>query len=520
MAATGLVASLDHPALKGVETALVGSAKVPLLPCLQEVTEAASVEALAVTLAREAPRLEAYAAVLEAEGLGDMAGTLRRVVARTARLTRMNADLAAVLTWVLNAQHKTAGRATMKFAPWATASDRGSAPRMRLSRGSSPYVVLPEVLVDAMASANGWVYERLIGRLNAAADASGPHAEVAAIVHAAAEGRRAGLEPRFIRPQHVKSLLKVDYKLDRLGHPVIVDINAGLVGAWFDDLLFHDIAEFADVRARITPRLVKAVLDRYRLECGDWPRRVVLCVLDEEMYRQWRTADIAGLIDEVGRQLLHAGRGKPSLAVIDARGLRSVALGEKPSELYAGTWTGMPDLAVLYSCRVAPAMERSLLEALEQAGVTLVDGAVHGSAATKDLATVEVLGEGLPGGVRLPETLALGAVGDGAAAAAAVERAWNVATTRGWGLLAVKIDKQRREGGSGDFPTAHLYPVTAVGKVLAARQVERTFDGITAASGRAMRLVVTRVDHLGGCAGPCGRLDVEIRTYAFPVLAD
>ncbi len=518
MERAALVTPLDHPALRGVETLPVGSAKVPRLPCLQDLVEAADVETAAAVLAANSGVLESYASALEADGLGSMAATVRRVVARATRLTRMNADFAAVLTWVLNAQHKTAGRATMTFAPWAATPHVDAAGCVEQGDSGAAYVSLPESIVTAMATANGWVYERLLGRLNAVA-AHGQSPALAADVLARLERLEVRDErPRFVRPHEVKSLLKIDYKIDRIGRLVIVDVNAGLIGAWFDDLLLDRSPELAGARSRITPRLAAAVLERYRLEHRRSPRRVALCVLDEEMFRQWETADIAGLTAELRRQLEEADGHSPDIAVMDATGLEAVARGQGVPSLFAGVWKGTPDLVVLYSCRIAPAAEPAVLAALEAAGVTLIDSAVHGVAASKELATKEALGVGLPEGVRLPETYVLGAVDDGAGAAAAVERVWAAATGRGWGLLAVKIDKQRREGAAGDFPTAFLYPVTPLGRELAERQIERTFDGVTAASGRGSRLVVTHVDHLGGCGGAFGRRDIEIRTYAFPVL--
>lgn len=510
-----LVVPLDYPALRGVETLAVGSAKVPRLPCLRELVEAPDVETVAAVLATNSGTLDDYAAALAADGLGDMAATLRRVLERAARLTRMNADLAAVLTWLLNAQHKTAGRATMTFAPWAAARGVHGPACVDAGDAGVPRVALSEPAAAATAVANAWVYERLVGRLNASAcrSSSGAVADIAARMR-----NESVLRPRFAYPHEVKSLLKIDYKLDRQGDLVIVDVNAGLVGAWFDDLLLDRSPELAAVPERITPRLVAAVLARYRLQHGSLPRRVALCVLDEEMFRQWETADIAGLTAEFRRQLEEAGAPVADIAVIDAPGLATIAHRQGAPVLFAGAWEGTPDLIVFYSCRIAPEADPDVLAALDEAGVTLVDSAVHGIAASKELATPEALGSGLPKGVRLPETLILGAADDGAGAVAAVERAWAAADSRGWALLAVKIDKQRREGATGDFPTAFLYPATPLGRELAQRQIERAFDGVTAASGRPARLVVTHVDHLGGCDGPLGRRDIEIRTYAFPVL--
>jgi hypothetical protein len=512
---SALVIPLEYPALRGVETLSVGSAKVPRLPCLRELVEAPDVETVAAVLAAHSGMLDGYAAALAADGLGDMAATLRRVLERAARLTRMNADLAAVLTWLLNAQHKTAGRATMTFAPWAAAAGVRAPACVDTEDSGATRVALSQPAVAATAVANAWVYERLIGRLNASA-CGRPGGAVADIPARIWSG--SALRPRFAYPHEVKSLLKIDYKLDREGDLVIVDVNAGLVGAWFDDLLLDRSPESAAVPERITPRLVEAVLGRYRLQRGSLPRRVALCVLDEEMFRQWETADIAGLTAELRRQIEEAGAPAADIAVIDAAGLVTIARRQGAPALFAGAWEGTPELIVFYSCRIAPDADPAVLAALDEAGVTLVDSAVHGVAASKELTTPDALGSGLPKGVRLPETFILGAADDGAGAVAAVEQAWAAAAGRGWGLLAVKIDKQRREGAAGDFPTAFLYPVTALGRELAERQIERTFDGVTAASGQGSRLVVTHVDHLGGCDGPLGRRDIEIRTYAFPVL--
>jgi hypothetical protein len=323
------------------------------------------------------------------------------------------------------------------------------------------------------------------------------------------------LRPRFEASRDIKTMLKIDYKIDRDGLLVVVDVNAGLVGAWFDDLLLDAAPGIADGLPRITPRLARAVLDRYRLQHGRAPRSVALCVLDEEMYEQWADADIAGLNAELRRQLESGPGSDEDVVVIDAAALQAVAKGETPS-LLAGEWRGPPDLLLFYSCRIAPSVGPAVLSALEDAGVTLVDDLAHALAAGKELATPETLGDGLPSGVRLPETFVLGAADDGGDAVTVVRGAWRTAAERGWGLLAVKIDKQRRAAGAGDFPSAYLYPVTPLGLELVERQVERTFDVVTAAAGRSSRLVVTHVDHLGGCRDPLGRRDVELRSYAFP----
>ncbi len=509
---------LDYPVLRGVETLAVGSAKVPRLPCLADVVEAPDVPAAAAALAANAALLDGYAAALETEGLASMAATLRRVLGRTSRLERMNADLASVLTWLLNAQHKTAGRATMTFAPWAVVPggdapaclDRGAAGRARVAVAESTHAL--------MAAANRWVYERVIGLLNASAPRGAACESVLDRLVSPAGDPAGDLRPRFVEPADVKTLLKIDYKLDGGGRLVIVDVNSGLIGAWFDDLLLDDARDLAPAQPRITPRLVTAVLERHRLEHGGPPRRVALCVLDEQMYRQWVDADIAGLNAELLHQLGRAGSAQEDIAVVDATELGALARPEGPRRLFAGTWRGTPDLVVFYSGRIGSQAEPAALAALRDAGVTLVDSARHGLAASKELVTPESLGGGLPDGVRLPETFLLGGAGDGAWAAAAVAQVWDAAAERGWRLLAVKLDKQRRSGAPGDYPSAYLYPVTPLGKELAERQVARAVDHVMIASPRASRLVVTRIDHLGGCGGPLGRRDIEMRTYAFPVL--
>ncbi len=325
-----------------------------------------------------------------------------------------------------------------------------------------------------------------------------------------------GLRPRFVEPADVKTLLKIDYKLDGEGRLVIVDVNSGLIGAWFDDLLLDAAPDLAPAQPRITPRLVTAVLERHRLEHGGPPRRVALCVLDEQMYRQWVDADIAGLNAELLHQFGRAGSAQEDIAVVDATELGALARPEGPQRLLAGTWRGTPDLVVFYSGRIGSQAEPAALMALRDAGVTLVDSARHGLAASKELVTPESLGGGLPDGVCLPETFVLGGAEDGAWAAA-VGQAWDAAAERGWRLLAVKLDKHRRSGAPGDYPSAYLYPVTPLGRELAERQVARAVDHVTTASPRASRLVVTHIDHLGGCGGPLGRRDIEMRTYAFPV---
>ncbi len=158
MAEGTLITPLDYPALRGVETLAVGSAKVPRLPCLADVVEAPDVPAVAAALAANASLLDGYVAALEAEGLVSMAATLRRVLGRTSRLGRMNTDLASVLTWLLSAQHKTAGRATMTFAPWAVVSGSDAPACLDRSDAGRARVAVAERTRALMAVANSWVY--------------------------------------------------------------------------------------------------------------------------------------------------------------------------------------------------------------------------------------------------------------------------------------------------------------------------------------------------------------------------
>jgi hypothetical protein len=240
------------------------------------------------------------------------------------------------------------------------------------------------------------------------------------------------------------------------------------------------------------------------------------------MYEQWKEADIAGVLAELDGRLPASDERTTAVPVIDVEALSMLAAavaggGALPCDVEGVPLAAAPDLVVLYSCRIAGELEPEAVRALHASGVTLVDSRPHSLAAAKELATDAVLGVGLPAGVRLPETIALGTAADGAEASGLVAQGWETATARGWTLLAVKIDKQRRDSGAGDFPTAFLYPVTALGRELADQQVGRVFDDITAAAGTGARLVMTHVAQHGGCDAPTGRRDVELRTYAFPV---
>ena len=92
----------------------MGSAKVPHLPIMERIIAAPDADAVVAAIKEEAPALEAFAERLERVGLRAMAVSARRAIAAP----RWNADLRSLLEWVYGAIFKTAGRATMSFAPW------------------------------------------------------------------------------------------------------------------------------------------------------------------------------------------------------------------------------------------------------------------------------------------------------------------------------------------------------------------------------------------------------------------
>ena len=134
-----------------------------------------------------------------------------------------------------------------------------------------------------------------------------------------------------------------------------------------------------------------------------------------------------------------------------------------------------------------------------------------------------MLGERLSAGVRVPETLVLDPAGAAGAACPqsageVVQLAWDLAEKRGWEVLAIKMGKVRRAQDAWDLPTAFVYPVTPVGRRLALRGLGRVWDQVKAAVGRPC-LTVTRVEAGGGYECATGeRRDIEVRTYALPVL--
>ena len=97
---------------------------------------------------------------------------------------------------------------------------------------------------------------------------------------------------------------------------------------------------------------------------------------------------------------------------------------------------------------------------------------------------------------------------------------WERALALGWPALAFKIGKLRREGAAGDYPTAYVYPVTDVGRHVAARSFGRAWRQLASAGACPVNVTLSRVETQGGY--PCfdRRYDVEVRTYAFPVSHD
>jgi hypothetical protein len=156
-------------------------------------------------------------------------------------------------------------------------------------------------------------------------------------------------------------------------------------------------------------------------------------------------------------------------------------------------------------------------------GVTIVDERRHAFAAAKELCSAEVLGDPISERVRLPETLVLElseAAGTHATPGRAEElltTGWERASSLGWPALAFKIGKVRRAGAAGDHPTAYVYPVTDVGRDVAARSLGRAWRQLTEDGASPTRVVMSRVETRGGYASPQGRHDIEVRTYAFPM---
>ena len=332
------------------------------------------------------------------------------------------------------------------------------------------------------------------------------------------------------QPHDLKSVLKVDYKLGPAGTLLLIDVSAGLVGLAFDDDLLDGLDTACGAPPlRCTPRLLDAVWQRFGLERGAAPRSAAVVVLDEEMFEQWGDGDLLALRAQLALRLSTPPVRPPedAVPVLTLEALEAWAGGgsEVPLTL-AATWMGVPDLLLVFSCRVGELVQPATYAWLRGLGVTIVDERRHGFAAAKELSTAAVLGDPLCARVRLPETqlLAPGRViaGDGSArdAERLVAAAWERALALGWPALAFKIGKLRREGATGDYPTAYVYPVTDVGRHVAERGFGRAWRQLAGAGACPVNVALSRVETQGGYPGFARRYDVEVRTYAFPVSHD
>ena len=509
--------------LAGVETLPVGSAKVPHLQVLPDVIAAADEEAAAAAVQARRAELEAFAARLELEGLGSMASTARRALGAG----RWNADLASLLEWIYGATFKTAGRATMSFAPWYVdesaadptahlAGSAGQAGRIRLTPGE----------YDGVSAANATVYERLVGAINASAHVAGEATPSSRLLAAVAAAAQAGdlPKPRFAEPSDLKCMLKVDYKLGQGGVPIVIDVSAGLIGTLFDDLLLDALPAAAGVLPeRVTPRLLDAVVERFASERGEAPRSGAVLVLDVDMYEQWAAAELDGLRALLSARVTGPRREFPVLTLAALEAWADDTSGAPPATL-AAPWSGVPELLFAYSCRVGELVRPSTYGKLRAAGAVIVDERRHALAAAKELGVSAVFGEDVERSVTVPDAFVLdptGEMGDsfGGDAGEIVDAAWERAMRLGWDVLALKTGKVRRASGSGDYPTALIYPVTAVGRRLATRGLRRVLTQVAAAGSAQPRLVLTRVEAAGGYeTAPGERHDIEVRTYVLPVI--
>lgn len=513
-----------HVTLSSVETLGVGSAKVPHLPILETVIAAPDADAVIDAVGAEAATLNAFARRLAASGLHAMAATARRAIGAR----RWNADLRSLLEWVYGATFKTSGRATMSFAPWY-ADPSVSTPQAVWEGGSTCSAVrLPPDIVEQAALANALVYERLIGGLNACEVDLGDGASCQEVCDAVAAARRGTAPaPLFARPQDLKSLLKVDYKLGPDHDLLLIDVSAGLVGLVFDDELLDGLDGACGAPpTRCASRLLDAIWQRFELERGSVPRSAAVLVLDQEMFEQWRDSDLLGLRSRLGLRL-PIGPGTPPAEAVPVLTLDAIeawadAASGTPETLGA-PWRGVPDLMVAFSCRVGELVRPTTYAWLRGLGVTIVDERRHAFAAAKELCTASVLGDPLSARVRLPETLVLelsdvvGVPASPGHAERLVAAGWERASSLGWPALAFKIGKVRRAYAAGDYPTAYVYPVTDVGRDVAGRSLGRTWKQMTEAGVGPTKVVLSRVETRGGYPCPEGRHDIEVRTYAFPM---
>jgi hypothetical protein len=512
-----------HAALSAVETLCVGSAKAPHLPVLETVIAAPDAGAVIDAVRAEAPTLNAFAARLGAAGLKAMAETTRRATGAP----RWNADLRSLLEWVYGATFKTAGRATMTFAPWCEDPSLRAPQAVWEGESTCSAVRLPPGILEQAARANALVYERLIGGLNACEADLDEGVSGLDLCASVVASRGAARAPLFVRPQDLKSVLKIDYKLGPDNDLLLIDVSAGLVGLVFDDYLLEELGgACGEAPARCAPRLLDAVWERFELEHSSTPRSAAIAVLDREMFDQWRDEDLLGLRSRLGLRL-PLEPGIPPAEAVPVLTLDALeAWADTPSgapETLGAPWSDVPDLLMAYSCRVGELVRPETYAWLRGLGVTIVDERRHAFAAAKELCSAEVLGDPISERVRLPETLVLElseAAGTHATPGRAEElltTGWERASSLGWPALAFKIGKVRRAGAAGDHPTAYVYPVTDVGRDVAARSLGRAWRQLTEDGASPTRVVMSRVETRGGYASPQGRHDIEVRTYAFPM---
>ncbi|MEE4274592.1 MAG: hypothetical protein V2J16_01800 [Thermoleophilia bacterium] len=535
-----LVVPLGYPALRGVETLPVGSAKVPHLPYLPRVIRARDAAAAKAALWEASSQIERFVGLLHGHGYESMARTAASALSacRTpagdsvgddcgpanAGAERLNSAQRSLLEWVYAATFKTAGHTTMEFVPWAAAAEQGDALRPRLVRtpASRTYVAVPPAVLARIVTANAAIYELAVGSINAAHAVLGRDVGSEAVVERAL-AHAADRQPLYFdRPTDAKSVLKIDYKVGDDGRLIMVDLNAGTIGAWFDDVLLDELGtEVAVSWARLAPRQAEAAFAAYVAARGSWPLAVAVTVLDGRMFDQWYADDLAGLIGQLREHAAENGHPVPEVPVITMAALKEYA--ESCDDTLLGSevlndvgWT-RPDLIVAYSWGTTHA-EREVYGRLHDAGIVTVDQGHHSFLAAKEFAVDRLLRDVMPDGLTFPPTVTLGSVEELLATGDVCAPIWAVAERAGWDAVAVKTQKVRRPGGRGDLPSAMIYPVTPVGREVAGR-LGRLLTQVKASGGGRLLVTASRVELGGGLATDgVSRRDVELRTYAYPIL--
>jgi hypothetical protein len=412
----------------------------------------------------------------------------------------------------------------MTFVPWV--ADPGlsvSGVLDRGLRGGRPHLRLASPLLARCAKANAAVYVTVMGALNAAVRARGREAAADDLV-AAARSLERDLHGPFAAAHDVKCMAKIDYKIGGDGRPVMVDLNAGLIGARFDDdLLAGDLADLARPGVHVAARLARAIVEVAAVSRGAVPRRAALVVLDEQMFETWRSDDIAGLLVELGAAAKARGaqlEPPPVLTMaslvdyarhVDEPGWSPPVLGDEP-------WRGTPDVVVFYTGRIGQVADAAAFESLRRAGIALVDERHHALLATKAMADPRFMPPGLLSDVAAPEVVDVGCVGECTAdVAGPLDVTWSWASGR-HEALAIKIEKARRGAGPGDHATAFIYPVTEVGRRVAERQLVRATGRLCDDGWGDLSMNASPVDLSGGLVCDDRRYDVEMRTYVFPCL--